>query len=117
VKEAFETGGYKVDLLKDSAARVATNPLIKITINEFWFRNYNWLFPLVPTWGDLGIALTVENGAGKKVFERSLKGGGSSLCLQGNCAFESAVSRAMTEVSGQIRDLAISEEFRQALNK
>jgi hypothetical protein len=115
VKEAFEASGYKTALLTDGTLRVAANPLIKISINEFWFRNYNWLFPLVPTWGDLEITLAVENGAGKKLFERSLKGSGSSLCLQGNCAFEAAVGSAMTEVSNQIREMALSEEFRLAL--
>jgi len=39
------------------------------------------------------------------------------MCLSGECAFETAISEAMTEVVKQIREMAVSEELRRAIRK
>ena len=120
IVDALSSLGYQAN----KSTNVLTNtsktlePLIlKIELNEIWFRNYNWIFPLVPTWGDIKITLFLENSNGKKLFEKTYQGGGSSLCLSGHCAFNNATKEAMTEVlnalvkdfsSQPVRDLITS---------
>ena len=117
VKEAFEASGYRVELLRQGTAKSEVGTSVKVSIKEFWFKNYNWTWPIVRTWGEVEIGLAVENAAGKSVFERSFKASGSSGCLSGQCAFEAAISEAMSEVVKQIREMAVSEEFRRAIQK
>ena len=71
---------------------------MKVALNEIWFKNYNWLFPFVPTWGDIKITLYIENASGNKLFEKSYEGSGNSYCLSGSCAFKTATKEAMTNV-------------------
>ena len=97
--DALSSIGYQVN--KNSSNVV--NPLtLKVSLNEIWFKNYNWLFPLVPTWGDIKITLFLENASGKKLFEKSYEGSGNSLCLSGSCAFGSATKEAMTDVLNKV---------------
>lgn len=117
VKEALEASGYRVELLRQGIVKTGVDTLVKVSIKECWFKNYNWFWPIVRTWEDVEIGLTVENATGQSVFERSFKGSGSSMCLSGECAFETAISEAMTEVVKQIREMAVSEEFRRAIRK
>ncbi len=120
IVDALSSLGYQAN----KSTNVSTNtsktlePLIlKVELNEIWFRNYNWIFPLVPTWGDIKITVFLENSNGKKLFEKAYQGGGSSLCLSGHCAFNNATKEAMTEVlnalvkdfsSQPVRDLITS---------
>jgi hypothetical protein len=120
IVDALSSLGYQAN----KSTNVLTNtsktlePLIlKVELNEIWFRNYNWIFPLVPTWGDIKITVFLENSKGKKIFEKAYQGGGSSLCLSGHCAFNNATKEAMTEVlnalvkdfsSQPVRDLITS---------
>lgn len=116
VKQALESLGYQVALV-DSARPVApTSPILKVTLKKFYFKNYNWLWPIVPTWGDIELGLTLEDSDGKTLFDKSFKGSGNSFCLTGGCAFESAAKEALTEVLSEIVKVCSTEEFRQALN-
>lgn len=105
IVDALASIGYQVNKNTNSSENTTTmvQPLtLKVAINEFWFKNYNWVFPIVPTWGDIKITLFLENSSGKKLFEKSYEGGGNSLCLSGHCAFNSATKEAMTEVLNMI---------------
>ena len=115
VKLALEAGGYRVELIREGTTAQGSSPVVKVAIKELWFKNYNWLWPIVPTWGDVEIAITVENASGQQLFERSFKGSGNSLCLTGHCAFETATKKAMTAICQQIRDVVMSEEFRSSI--
>ena len=120
--DALSSLGYQST--KSTNGIVNTNnteqPLVlKIAINEIWFKNYNWLFPIVPTWGDIKITIFLENTNGKKLFEKAYQGDGSSLCLSGHCAFNSATKEAMTNIlnavisdfsSQTVRNLIVSEK-------
>jgi len=102
--DALSSIGYQVN--KNTSSSDSTNavkPLkLKVALNEIWFKNYNWLFPLVPTWGDIKITLFLENSSGKKLFEKSYEGSGNSFCLSGHCAFGSATKEAMTDVLNKV---------------
>ena len=115
VKQALESIGYQVTLV-DSAHPV-TNPsnILKVNIKEFYFKNYNWFWPIVPTWGSIELGLTIENPAGKVLYEKSFRGGGNSYCLTGECAFGTATKEAMTDVLNKIVEECSGEEFHHAL--
>lgn len=120
VGEALSSLGYRVDLSEAGRSTgVQARPLkMTVALNDMWFRNYNWTWPIVRTWGDMKITVAMENAGGKKLFEKAYQGDGSSLCLSGHCAFENATRQAMTEVLNQItrdfssspvRDLIVAE--------
>ena len=115
VKHALESIGYQVTLV-DSAHPVP-NPsnTLKVNIKEFYFKNYNWLWPIVPTWGSIELGLTIENPDGKVLYEKSFHGGGTSYCLTGECAFGTATKEAMTEVLNKIVEECSGEEFHHAI--
>ena len=116
VKLTLEAGGYHVKVVRSLAPTEGSSPLIlKTTIHRLYFKNYNWLFPLVPTWGDIEIALSVENASGERLFRRSFSGSGTSFQLIGHDAFETATKEAMTDICQQILDMARSEDFRRII--
>jgi hypothetical protein len=115
VKQALESLGYQVTLV-DSMHPVP-NPfsILKVGINEFYFKNYNWIWPIVPTWGSIALDLTLHKPDGKMVYCKLFRGSGNSFCLTGECAFGAATKEALTEVLNKIVGACSSEEFRQAL--
>jgi len=101
IADALSSLGYQINKNTNIPGNTSTTaqPLtLKVALNEIWFKNYNWLFPFVPTWGDIKITLYLENASGNKLFEKSYEGSGNSYCLSGNCAFKNATKEAMTNV-------------------
>jgi len=116
--DALSLLGYQVN--KDANGYDSTTTIVqpltlKVALNEIWFKNYNWVFPIVPTWGDIKITLLLENSSGNKLFEKSYEGGGSSLCLSGHCAFDSATKEAMTELLNKINTDFSSQTVRDVI--
>lgn len=115
VKLALEAGGYRVQVVRGRTPAQDSFPLIKAAVQKLHFRNYNWLFPFVPTWGDIQITLTLEDASGERLFWRSFSGSGTSYQLIGHDAFETATKEAMTDICQQIRDMVRSAEFRRII--
>jgi hypothetical protein len=123
MKKALTSLGYQGNLVKNdnnhNSAGQKSSLRLKVAINDFYFRNYNWLFPIVPTWGDIKLTLILEESTrNQKLFEKSYEGGDHSLCLSGHCAFETATKGAMTKLlnkiiedfsSSPVRDLISAE--------
>jgi hypothetical protein len=112
VKDALEAGGYAVELVSTPSHDA---PLVIVRIDEMDFQNYNWLWPLVPTWGDVKLTVLVQGVDRGNLYERSFESGGNSLCLEGECAFEAAAEEAMTEVLEQIAAASSEDDFRRAM--
>jgi hypothetical protein len=115
VKQALESLGYQVTLVDSTHPVSYPSSILKVRINKFYFQNYNWIWPVVPTWGSIALALTLQNPDGKVLYDRSFSGSGNSYCLTGECAFGAATKEALTEVLNKIVQACSSEEFRQAL--
>lgn len=115
VKQALESLGYQVTLVDSTHPVPNPSSILKVRINKFYFQNYNWIWPIVPTWGSIALALTIQNPDGKVLYDKSFSGSGNSYCLTGECAFETATKEALTEVLNKIVEACSSEEFRQAL--
>ena len=114
IQEALAAAGYTVERTSAQDAAASGNPALRVTIEEFHFSNYNWFFPIVPTWGDIGLKLELLDSAGAVAFSRSYAGSGNSFCLTGSCAFSNATEAGMTEVLEQIVTDATSDDFLRA---
>ncbi len=95
---------------------IINSAIVKVNIKEFFFKNYNWFWPIVPTWGEIELGLTVERHNGDIVFNKSFSGQGSSSCLLGQCAFNTAVTEAVTDVLNKIIQECSNEEFQTAIS-
>lgn len=115
VKQALESIGYQVTLVDSAHPIPNSSSILKVNIREFYFKNYNWLWPLVPTCGSIELGLTIENPDRKVLYEKSFRGSGNSYCLTGDCAFGTATKKAMTEVLNKIVEGCSGNEFHQAL--
>lgn len=117
VKQALESLGYQVTLVDSTHPVPNPSSILKVRIDEFYFKNFNWIWPIVPTWGSIALDLTLHNPDGKMVYFKLFRGSGNSFCLTGECAFGAATQEALTEVLNQIVEAGSSKEFRQALRK
>jgi hypothetical protein len=115
VRQALESIGYQVTLVDSAHPVPNSSSIVKVRINKFYFQNYNWLWPLVPTFGSIELGLTIENPDRKVLYEKSFRGSGNSYCLTGECAFGAATKEAMTEVLNKIVEGCSGKEFHQAL--
>lgn len=115
VKQALGSLGYQITLTDSTHPVPNPSNILKVRINEFYFKNNNWFWPIVPTWGSIALDLTLQNPDGKMVYYKLFRGSGNSYCLTGECAFGAATKEALTEVLNKIVEACSSEEFRQAL--
>jgi hypothetical protein len=115
VRQAVESLGYQVTLVDSTHPVPNPSSILKVRINKYYFQNYNWFWPIVPTWGSIALELTLQNPDGKVLYHRPFSGSGNSYCLTGDCAFGAATKEALTEVLNKIVAACSSEEFRHAL--
>jgi hypothetical protein len=115
VRQAVESLGYQVTLVDSTHPVPNPSSILKVRINKYYFQNYTWFWPIVPTWGSIALELTLQNPDGKVLYHRSFSGSGNSYCLTGDCAFGAATKEALTEVLNKIVAACSSEEFRHAL--
>jgi len=114
VKEALESVGYQITLAEAPYSDPLPTNILKVQINEFYFKNYSWFAPLFFTWGNITLTLTLENHEGKVVFARTFQQkGDSNRPFEGG--FDVAIKEAMTEILNQIVKVSSTEEFRQVL--
>jgi hypothetical protein len=114
VKEALESVGYQISLTEAPYASPLPTNILKVQINEFYFKNYSWFAPLFFTWGSITLTLIVENSEGKALFSKTFQHKGNSYRpFEGG--FDVAIKEALTEILNQIVSVSCIEEFRQAL--
>ena len=114
VKEALESVGYQITLAEAPYSDPLPTNILKVQINEFYFKNYSWFAPLFFTGGNIALTLTLENHEGKVLFARTFQQkGDSNRPFEGG--FDVAIKEAMTEILNQIVKVSSTEEFRQAL--
>jgi hypothetical protein len=82
VKHALESLGYQVILVDSTHPAPNPSSSLKVRINKFYFQNYNWFWPIVPTWGSIALELTFQNPEGKVLYDKSFGGSGNSYCRQ-----------------------------------
>lgn len=119
VEDALRAAGYEVVMgnraeLLGGEGTSRPSPAVVVIVDELYFKNYNWLWPYVPTWGDIGLTIEVWTPENERIYQRTVSGGGSSYRISGNSAFTKATRSAMTEVLQELVGVFSSEEFRLA---
>ncbi len=116
VSQALETIGYHVNIVGLKGISTTNSPIVKIEVDEFWFKDYTYFWPIVPTWGSIGLSLIVERPNGQIIFNQTFAGKGNSFCLLADeCAFKTATSEALTDVLNQIVQELSGKKFHSAL--
>lgn len=116
VKEALESVGYHVTLTDVPYSDPLPAKLLKIQINELYFKNCGLHFF---TWGNISLTLTLTSHEGKVLFVATAQEDGQSM-LGGFMewrGFTEAVKKSLTGVLNQIVTASSTEEFRQALRR
>jgi len=111
VRAALQQVGYRVNVVETPAS--AREPMLKCKVDTFWFNNYTWLVPFVPTWGDVDLTLSLERSGGQVAWQQSFHGHGFSANFFDG--YSSAANKAMTEILNQMVDTFASDDFHNAL--
>ena len=114
VAEALQRAGYQVQVF-DEKPPEGTRAYVAVDIYSINFKNYNWLWPFVPTWGQLTASLSVRHPDGSTPYQKTLSASGHSFCLSGHCAYSHATQQAMTRFLDQVVLEATSQPFANAL--
>jgi hypothetical protein len=109
VKRALELAGYRVRLEGSTTANL---PLVRCRVSEFWFSNYTWMFPFVPTWGTARLTLTAESNQGVR-WSRSFSA--HAFSARPFDGFSAAANDAMGIILGEMVDAFTSDEFYYAV--
>ena len=112
VRDALRQVGYNVTVV--DALTSTTGPVLKCQVNKFWFSNYTWLFPIVPTWGSIDLTVSVEApGSTTTLWTRGFSGSGSSLNFFDG--YSSAANEALTKILKEMVTEFSSEQFHTAV--
>ena len=88
--------------------------MLTCSVKKFWFGNYTWLFPFVPTWGGVELNTSLVSPAGTVVWTRDFSGSGFSANFFDG--YSGAAESSMTTIlNAMVREFA-SDDFHQALN-
>jgi hypothetical protein len=105
IKETLAAAGYQ----PVEGGGAGPGPVLECDVKRFSFRNYTWLFPIVPTWGGVELALKLVDPQGAPLWERSYTAKSSNLTYSFSGVANGAMEKAL-EAMG--RDFASDEFFR-----
>lgn len=114
IRGALEQVGYKVTAPDDSAAPSAT-PVLKAKVEKFWFNNYTWFFPIVPTWGEVRVTLSLVSQNGQPLWSRAFSGDGSTFNFTDG--YSIAANESMRKITESMMREFAGEEFHRALSQ
>ena len=112
VRDALQQAGYRVTPVETTPSP-PREPLLKCKVDTFWFNNYTWLAPFVPTWGDIDLTVSLERPGGQVAWQQSFHGHGFSANFFDG--YSSAANKAMTEILNQMIDAFAGDDFHNAL--
>jgi len=114
VGDALQQAGYKVAVVDGSEPSLPA-PLLKCKVEKFWFNNYTWFFPVVPTWGEVRLTLSLFSKDGEKLlWSRSFSGDASTFNFTNG--YSIAANKSMKIIlDDMVREFA-SDEFHRALS-
>jgi hypothetical protein len=111
VAAALSAAGYEGVVAGAAEGTTSAGTVMTVELTELYFRNYNYMFRFVPTWGAIGVTLTLTDASGKMLFQQDFKANGNSFCLRGHCAFSNATRETMTRLLNQIANACASDAF------
>jgi len=128
VSEVHITGdgsGKIMELISDALKQVGYNttevllgeqsevPIITCKVNKFWFNNYTWTAPFVPTWGRIQLAINLVSPEGKVLWSKHFEEKGFSANFFNG--YTSAANKSIKKILNQMVKEFSGEEFHSAL--
>lgn len=112
---ALQQAGYQVTVV-DGAEPSLSTPLLKCKVEKFWFNNFTWFFPIVPTWGEVRLTLNlVSSDGGRVLWTRSFSGDGSTLNFTNG--YSIAANNSMKKIlDDMVREFA-SDAFQRVVSQ
>ena len=114
VVDAMETANYNVILMDEPPADA---PYLTGTVKKFRYWSYMWLWPLMIEGGAIKYELSIVKGQGEPIWTSSFKASAGMPMLIGAGGYNGMIKRSMTNLVGQIKDAAMTEEFGAALGQ
>lgn len=111
VRDAVQQAGYRVSVVGTQGS--AGTRLLKCQVDNFSFNNYTWLFPYVPTWGDIDLTLRLQRPGRQIAWQESFHGHGFSANFFDG--YSGAANKAMTQILNGVVQAVASDEFHNAL--
>jgi hypothetical protein len=111
IQDALKQVGYQVASV--DTEKTTNTPILKCKVNKFWFNNYTWIFPFIPTWGDINLAVSLVSTTGQVLWSQEFKGDGFTLNFFNG--YTSAAEQSMTEVLNEMVKAFSSDAFHTAL--
>lgn len=113
IRDALQQIGYRVTEVNSETT--PPGPFLKCKVEKFWFNNYTYFFPLVPTWGEIRLTLSLVSPDEKPLWSRGFSGEGSTLNFFNG--YSSAANKSMKKILNALVKEFSSEDFYHALTQ
>ena len=109
--DALKQVGYNVnEVLSGMQSEV---PIITCKVEKFWFNNYTWFFPFVPTWGRIQLETKLISPEGEVLWSRKFTGKGFTANFFNG--YTSAANKSIKKIlNGMVKEFS-GEEFHSIL--
>ncbi|MGH8550390.1 MAG: hypothetical protein ACRERU_17685 [Methylococcales bacterium] len=112
IQDALKQVGYQVNFT--DSEKTANGPTLKCKVNEFSFSTYTWMFPIIPTWGNITLKTDLVNPSGEILWSQEFEGDGFTLNFFNG--YPSAAEPSMTEILDEMVKAFSSDALGAALN-
>lgn len=113
VRDGLRRAGYRITTTEGPTH--LSLPVLTCKIEKFWYNNYTWLFPFVPTWGNTHINLALTTNDGRTLWARAFKGSGFTLNFTDG--YSIAANESMEEILNEMVREFSSQDFQLALRQ
>jgi hypothetical protein len=105
IKQAVAAAGYSVV----DAASPGGAPILEAAVKRFDFKNYTWLFPIVPTWGGIDLDLTLVDHGGRVLWQHGYSGSSTNFYYSFDAAVNAALGRILAQIEHDVADPAFHQ--------
>lgn len=113
VRDALRQVGYTVYSTEPGSPTAGY--VLDCRVEEFWFNNYTWLFPFVPTWGSVRLNVALRSANGQTVWSQPFSSSGFTANFFDG--YSIAANEAMEEILNEMVVAFASEDFRNSLGQ
>lgn len=107
VHDALRKAGYNVSVA-DTAAQAA-GPTLKCNVTHFRYSNYTWLAPIVPTWGEIELDVSLHDVNDNVIWTKHFEGDGFTMNFTDG--YTIAANESLDEILEQMVVAFSSPEF------
>lgn len=75
VRKALTASGNTIAIQAEGGV-TSDGPVLQTKVDRFWFNNYTYFFPIVPTWGSVQLTISVTNSDGATLWQKAFEGSG-----------------------------------------